>query len=263
MNIRLLIPLIGVLIFASCEKRDVLGEQGDLTGKDYPFLTLASIPDSRPMDTVSVVATFWAVEDDISHVKIIQEGYKVGDLSLNWVLNYTTDSIQVEKKLELFQPGDTLFYPESIIVDIENQGNSLDTFYQTVETSYIINKEWVIPEQYQVNVWEGEDVIDALDPLVLSEVKSYFANQLNATDALFLFPDSDSSFFEIDNMGGFSGNLTETGKDSIRSWTTLEVLKTYLASGEMIETSEININAEISNQKEISVKDESTFEILN
>lgn len=263
MNVRLLILIMGTIIFASCEKRDVLGDQGDLTGKDYPYLTLASIPDSRPMDTAGIVASFWAVDDDISHLRIAQRGYKVNDIYLKWKLEYTVDSLNISNEVAFSQQDDTLFYPETVLIDIENQGNALDTFYQTLESSYVVNKEWVIPEEYSLTNQEGEEALEALESSVLDAVRDYFADQLNARDVQYIFPVADSSFFEVDEMGDFTGNLTEAGRDSVYSWTSLEVLKAHLESAEVNETAEVTISAEVANQKEITVKDESTFEILN
>ena len=163
----IILSILGIMAM-SCEKTDVLGEQGELTGNDYPFLTLSSIPDSRPADTVTISSIFWAVNDDISKWSVTQSGFKATTFDLDWSLDYKIDTLDKTATFSYGEVLDTLFYPDMELLLVENNGITLDTFYRTEENAYVVRKPYIISDEYTVRDLEDGEAIDGLSDDMIS-----------------------------------------------------------------------------------------------
>ncbi len=261
--IRYIILMTLCLIAMSCEKRDVLAEQGTKTGKDYPYITLSSIPDSRPADTVYISTRFWAINDDIERLDVFQDGFKVRDLDLQWEWTVNLDSTVETRTLAYTVSSDSVFYPETPLFEIQNTGVALDTFYRTSDNAYVFIKPWVIPDNYAIADLDGEEVVDSLSSEDMTSAVDYLISQVDRSDVLQWLPNADSSYFVLDNSGEFTGEISVEGKTKLKTDLDKTALKAFLTSASYVEESEIKLRAAVENQAAIVVEDESTFDILN
>lgn len=260
---RYILFILLTISFGACEKRDVLGEQGELTGFDQPYLTLSSIPDSRPMDTITIASRFWAINDDIDRLQVFQEGYKVRDISMQWDWEVQRDTQSFLRSISYQKIEDSIFYPETLLHEIVNTGVALDTFYRTIDNAYVFIKPWVVPASYAIVDVEGEEAVMALSAEELEQVATTFVDQVDAWDVLYWYPMADSSYFELDTAGQFTGVLTSAGKDAFKAMVNTELLQENLTEAEYSEASEIKLKAKVVNKDNIEIEDESTFDILN
>ncbi len=253
--------LASLLVTNACQKNDLLEDQGDLTGEDYPFLVLSSIPDTRALDTITLLSRFWSQNDDIKKIVLSQDGYTTNELELTWGLSYTKDSIEVSKSFQFQHNFDTTFHNLRNLFEFSNQGVELDTFYRTVDNAYVVVKYWQVPAEYQVTNLDNEAVIDSLAEPLLPEIQNNLVDQMDAFDVLQIYPSADSAYFNYVD-GKLNGEISDLGKQEIPSHLDKDVLKSFLLSGTQKQEGFITCYAEVENENQKVVKDQSSFDIL-
>lgn len=250
-------------VLVSCEKQDILGDQGKKTDKDVPYVLLSSIPDKRVADTAYVRTRFWSINDDVKNLTIEQKGYKKRDISLKWNITYKKDEEDVSRDFEYASDFDTTFFGPNIFLNLDNTGNSFDTLYRTIENTYVFNGKWVVPEDYSVVSEKDGDVFSAISDETLTDIKGQLIGNMNTWDVLKIYPEADTSFFVLDDQNSFTGIISTEGKTKLTDVLNVELLKSFLKSGKLKEVAGVDFKAKVTNSDGVIREDESSFEILN
>lgn len=235
-----ILSVIVVLGLLSCEKNDPLADQGSLTGQEAPFNLLAQMADAKVGDTLRLRTVAWAANDDLETIAFFHKGFSVEDYSIkirieltagpaDLAVTFKTDSIKTERTL-------IKSYPES--------GSSLNEFYQTIESAYVIESPFIVPENYQPLKAEGGQLIDDLPAETYSLIAHKFAEKMNRAMMLKLFPSAPFSSFVIDEAGFFTGELTPAGIQYIVDNLSRDMFKSLLVEAKVDDNTRVTIESE-------------------
>lgn len=196
--------------FWACEKNDPLSDQGELTGNIVPFNLLAQMPDAAAGDTITLRTVCWAVDDDIETVSFYHSGFKIRDYEIKMRVQ-TTDTLY---ELTIIHTEDSVLTSSTFIADYPEEGASLIDYYQTLENAYVILHDFIVPMHYALTKLTGEELIMAMNDQVFNSVVVKFTEVFNRAVMTTVFPEVNPfslTYFEVDDDGFYTGELTELG----------------------------------------------------
>lgn len=220
----ILIIFAAGFVFQACEKNDPIPGQGTLTGKLTPFNLLAQMPDAKVTDTLMLRTVCWAVNDDISNVSFYYQGFKIKSYSVKMALTANNQALTAAHQT------DTIFIDRSLIRSYPQAGESLNDYYQTIESAYVIICPFEVADGFTLAVGTNAEVILEMDDEIFAIIVNQLSLQMNRALVLSVFPTAPVLCFEFNpQTGSFTGNLTEFGIEYVRTNMTREILIQHLA----------------------------------
>lgn len=257
----LIIPMV-ILFFTSCEKNDPLAEQGELTGNVVPFNLLAQMPDGSAGDTLTLRTVCWAIEDNIESVVFMHQGFKVRSFDIIMEVTFE-DSLHV---LSTVFTQDTIFTPSAEVASYPQQGQSLDDYYQTQENAYVIEHDFVIPDEYALTDQTGGDLILSLDKGLFDFVVQEIMPQFNRSVMRVVFPEINPfslDFFVVDDDGFYTGEITAEAEQHILNNLTPALMAEFVTGASAEDETRVTVESAATLEDEgTSFTSERTFKII-
>ncbi len=257
----LIIPMV-ILFFASCEKNDPLAEQGELTGNVVPFNLLAQMPDASAGDTLTLRTVCWAIDDNIESVVFMHQGFKVRSFDISMEVTFE-DSLHV---LSTVFTQDTIFTPSAEVASYPQQGQTLDDFYQTQENAYVIEHDFVVPDEYALTGQTGGDLILSLDEGLFDFVVQEIMPQFNRSVMRVVFPEINPfslDYFVVDDNGFYTGEITAEAEQYILNNLTPAVMAEFVAGASAEDETRVTVESAATLEGEgTSFTSERTFKII-
>jgi len=234
-TIYLILISFALISFVSCEKIDKVAENGTLTEVEFANSTLSAIAASAVGDTITLINSCWAVNDNIAKVEYAHKGFKLATLTIKWKVtansvnyeysySFNTDSIKVEET------------PIATVTD-------LNPFYQTLMSSYVVKQPFVIPNEYTIANTEGKEVVTNMDAVYFNKFVDYFSTKINRDVTMKLFPATatDDGVYFVKNETDFTGALTDAGKQYIKDNLTKTIINNNFDAASSMGISKVTI----------------------
>ena len=243
--------------FLSCEKIDPLSEQGTLTGVEVPNAILSTIAATAAEDTITLSTTCWAVDDNIAKVEYAHKGYKSSTLAISW-----TVKIDDETSYDFSESfnTDTTFIDSVLITSI----TSLDEFYQTFMSAYVVKYDFIIPNDYIITNSSGKKVITDMSVDHFQKFVNLFAAEMNkeVVEELFTIEPEDLDTYFVKEDDVYTGALTSDGVQYVKDNLTKDVIKSKPSKSSVTAFAESTIFSITTLSTNASSIAEKSFEIL-
>ncbi len=246
----------------ACEKNDPLADQGDLTGNVVPFILLAQMPDAPAGDTITLRAVSWAVDDDISQISLYHRGFKLQTYEVKLLVadDDTTHELSVTMQ------ADTIITPETLIDQYPKEGESLNDYYETYENAYVILHDFMVPWGYALNKERDEELILAMPEGAYEMLVADFSLKFYRAVMVAVFPEINPFsvvYFEIDDGGFFTGELTDEGIAYVQEHLTRELMIDFLREATVADNTRVTVRANaIIDPAHEGKSSERTFRVL-
>ncbi|MFW5724997.1 MAG: hypothetical protein ACOCX0_01025 [Bacteroidota bacterium] len=241
-----IIILVLVAGLWACEKNDPLADQGELTGRTVAFNLLAQMPDAAAGDTIALRNVSWAVDDNIETIVFRHSGFKLRSYEVKIAIEVEGETNTVYE-LEASLAQDSILTPSTLFATYPEEGFVLNDYYQTLENAYVINHDFIVPAGYALSTEEGPELINAMDEEVFGFFVQQFSTQLNRDMLLTIFPDLSPfsvDYFEIDDEGNFTGELTPEGIQYYIDNIDRELFNEFLDEATVEDNTRVTIESE-------------------
>lgn len=259
----LIIPIIFTLFaFFACEKNDPLADQGELTGNVLPYNLLAQMPDGSAGDTLTLRTITWAIDDNIDSVMFYHHGFKLRDFEVKIEVSFE-DSLHTMSTAFV---QDSIFTDKTLIASYPQEGKPLNDFYQTQQNAYVIEHDFIVPENYMISTGSDEDVILNMDDDIFSILKDSLANQINRSIFRTFFPEINGfslDYFIINEQGFYTGEVTEQALQYFHDNITRENLSQYVSSASVNDETRVTVESSSSlDTNDAEYVSERTFKVI-
>jgi len=235
--------LLMVIGLWSCEKNDPLGDQGELTGRIFPFNLLAQMPDAAAGDTLNLRTVCWAIDDDIESVTFYHSGFKVRDYDVKMQVPITgAPAVQLATAFR----EDSIIVPSTLFASYPEEGSTLNAYYQTYENAYVVTPGFVVPEVYALSKLKDKPLILAMPESIFNKVVADFSIMFDRSMVISVFPEVSPYsplYFEIDNEGYYTGNLTAAGTQYVVENLSRERMNSFLKEASVADNTRATIES--------------------